>query len=181
MMAAEEATTAVVDELTGFRSCYGCGKCTSGCPAAGRMDVTPHQVMRLLQLGRLDELISAGGPWACVGCQTCMARCPNGIDIPAALAGLRLAAIRDGRTEKAGNTPVFDELFLGMIRRRGRSCEGELMLRYRLKTGGLLNDWRAGLKMWWAGKLKFRTPGVQDEQALARLFEPAAATTEDAR
>lgn len=161
-----------MDNTTGFAACYGCGKCTSGCPAAHRMDLKPHQIMRLLQLGRTDELLAASAPWRCVGCQTCRARCPNGIDIPAVLVQIRGAALRAGSAAGAGGIPLFDELFLDMIRRGGRANDGLVALRYRLKRGGLFEDWRIGLKMLRAGKLKMRTPRVANVRDVARIFEP---------
>jgi heterodisulfide reductase subunit C len=170
----------IVDKATGFLSCYGCAKCTSGCPTAHRMDLKPHQIMRLLQLGRTDELLSAAAPWRCVACQTCRARCPNAIDIPAVMDGIRAAARRIGSPAGAGGIPRFDELFLDMIRRRGRVNDGLLAFRYRLRSGRLLDDWRIGLKMFMAGKLKVRTPGVAHVQDVARLFEPEDAKREAA-
>ena len=47
-----EATTAqVVEKTTRYDACFGCAKCTSGCPVAELMDIRPHEAMRLLQLG----------------------------------------------------------------------------------------------------------------------------------
>ena len=167
-----------------FESCYGCAKCTSGCPVAGRMDFKPHQAMRLLQLGRLDELVTATGPWQCVGCQTCLARCPNRVDIPLAFARICCEAIRRGEIDNAGNTPLFDDLMLGAIRRRGRVNDGMMVVRYKLRAGGLsalLKDWRMGLKMFRAGKLKLRVPGVADTESMARLFDEGTTPAEETR
>ena len=168
-----------MDKATGFAACYGCAKCTSGCPTAHRMDLKPHQIMRLLQLGKTDEVLAASAPWRCVGCQTCLARCPNAIDIPAAMAQIRVAALGAGR-RGAGGIPLFDKLFLDMVRRGGRANDGLVAFRYRLKRGGLLEDWRIGLKMLRAGKLKMRTPRVADVRDVARLFEPDDAPKEAA-
>ena len=160
----------VVETETGFLSCYGCAKCTSGCPMAEHMEIKPHQAMRLLKLGRVDELVVSSSPWQCMGCQTCLARCPNKVDIPAAFARIRAEAIRREVLQNAGNVPLFDELFLGMIERHGRVSEGLLSLRYKLRAGGLLSDWRIGLKLWKAGKLKLSVPTVDDTCSIARLF-----------
>ncbi len=173
--------TAVVGDETGFQSCYGCAKCTSGCPVAEQMDIKPHQMVRLLQLGRIEELLSAAGPWLCVGCQTCLARCPNKVDIPLALAYIRSEAIRRGTVENAGNILFFDELLLRMIERRGRVNDGLMALRYKLRAGGLLRDWRIGMKMFKAGKLKLTVPGVVDTDSVRRLFGEHPAPMEDNR
>ena len=39
--------------------CYQCGKCTAGCPVAYAMDLPPHEVVRLVQLGRQEEVLSS--------------------------------------------------------------------------------------------------------------------------
>jgi heterodisulfide reductase subunit C len=160
-----------VDADTGYEACYACGKCTSGCPTAGEMDIPPHRVMRLLQLGATQGLLAASGPWQCVGCQTCLARCPNQIDIPAALAQLRHEAYARGHVQHAGGAVVFDRLFLGMLRRHGRVNDAVVALRYKLRQGGLLKDWRLGLRMWRAGKLKLRASSVADPAELEPLFD----------
>ncbi|MDP6110496.1 MAG: 4Fe-4S dicluster domain-containing protein [Planctomycetota bacterium] len=175
----ESEVTAVVPEVAGFKGCFGCAKCTSGCPTADQMDVKPHQVMRLLQLGRLEDLLASVSPWLCVGCQTCLARCPNKVDIPAVLVSIRAEAVRKGLIANAGNILFFDELLLGMIERRGRVNDGLMALRYKLHAGGLLKDWRVGMKMFNAGKMKLRVPGVVDVEAVARLFNEHHAPSED--
>ena len=44
-------TADAVDRLarTRVEDCYQCGKCTAGCPVAGRADLMPNQVLRLAQ------------------------------------------------------------------------------------------------------------------------------------
>jgi heterodisulfide reductase subunit C len=48
-----------VEEISGqdIRNCYQCGKCSAGCPIAADMQLTPNQVIRLLQLGLVDEAL----------------------------------------------------------------------------------------------------------------------------
>ncbi len=177
----ESEVTDVVAEATGFKGCFGCAKCTSGCPTADQMDVKPHQMMRLLQLGRLEEVLASASPWLCVGCQTCLARCPNEVDIPVVLVSIRVEAVRKGLIANAGNILFFDELLLGMIERRGRVNDGLMALRYKLHAGGLLRDWRVGMKMFKAGKLKLIVPGVVDTDSVRRLFGEHPASMEDNR
>ncbi len=174
-------TLATVEAECGFGSCYGCGKCTSGCPVAERMEITPHQMMRLLQLGEIEELLAATAPWLCVGCQTCLARCPNKVDIPLALAQIRSEALKRGITANAGNIPFFDDLLLGMIERSGRVNDGMMAFRYQLHAGGLLNDWRIGLKMFRAGKMKLRVPGVVDTESVKKLFDEVSTSSEETK
>ena len=162
----------IVEIESGYRRCYGCAKCTSGCPVADRMDIKPHQVMRLLQVGEVEPLLAANGPWKCVRCQTCLSRCPNEVDIPSALAQLRVAALAHGQLAQAGKTPVFDDLVLQMLKSRGRMNDGLLAFRLRLKTGGLFDDWQMGIKILMNGKMKLRSPSIANRKEMARLFEP---------
>jgi len=142
------------------------------------MDFRPHEAMRLLQLGDDQKLVAAGSPWQCVGCQTCLARCPNRVDIPSAFSQLREAAIDRGVTDNAGHIPFFEELLLNSVKRYGRMNDSMVVVRYKLRAGGLLSDWRLGLKMWKAGKMKFRHPKVADTRSVARLFDDTPAPEE---
>lgn len=74
--------------------CIQCGKCTAGCPASHGMDILPHQVIRLLQLGQIEKLLDSKAIWSCAACFTCVSRCPRGVDISKIMEALRLVSIR---------------------------------------------------------------------------------------
>lgn len=75
-------------------SCYQCGKCSAGCPAAPFMDLLPNQVLRLLQLGKVDRILQSNTPFACCSCFVCSSRCPKGIDVAAIMESLRQISLR---------------------------------------------------------------------------------------
>lgn len=77
-------------------ACYQCGNCSAGCPAAGAMDLLPNQLVRLLQIGMVDEALSARAIWYCASCLQCEARCPKGIDIARLTEALRTLALERG-------------------------------------------------------------------------------------
>lgn len=56
------------------RICYQCGKCSAGCPVAYAMDLLPNQVMRLVQLGLKEEVLTCATIWLCASCETCATR-----------------------------------------------------------------------------------------------------------
>jgi len=168
-----------IDEETCYAQCFSCAKCTSGCPVADEMDVKPHQAMRLLQLDQADQLITAASPWLCIGCQTCLGRCPNNVDIPSAFSKIRQEAIERDQLENAGNVPMFDDIMLAMIKRNGRVNDGLMAAKYKFKAGGLLKDWKMGLKMFKAGKMKLFTKGVKDKAGVAALFDKKTGEVED--
>jgi heterodisulfide reductase subunit C len=87
-----------VEALSGQKllACYVCGKCSAGCPLAALMDIPPHQVIRLLQLGQDEEVLHARTPWLCSSCFTCATRCPRGINLAAVMEALRALALRKG-------------------------------------------------------------------------------------
>ena len=74
--------------------CMQCGKCTAGCPAVHGMDILPHQVIRLLQLGQIDQLLQSEAIWSCAACFTCASRCPRAVDISKIMEALRLTLVR---------------------------------------------------------------------------------------
>ena len=58
------------------------------------MDIPPHQVIRLVQLGRIDEILDSNTQWICAACITCTVRCPKGVDIAAVMEALRQLVLR---------------------------------------------------------------------------------------
>lgn len=75
-------------------SCYQCGKCSAGCPSAPFMELLPNQVMKLLQLGKVERILETNTPFACCSCFVCSQRCPKGIDVAAIMESLRQILLR---------------------------------------------------------------------------------------
>jgi heterodisulfide reductase subunit D len=69
--------------------CYHCHKCTAGCPAAFAMEYGPDRILRLIQFGQRERLMTSRDPWLCLGCEMCGAHCPNDIDINEVLIALK--------------------------------------------------------------------------------------------
>ncbi|HOC37862.1 MAG TPA: 4Fe-4S dicluster domain-containing protein, partial [Thermodesulfobacteriota bacterium] len=61
--------------------CYQCGNCTAGCPYTAFFDFPVSQVMRLLQTGQRETILTSHSIWLCATCETCTTRCPCEIDI----------------------------------------------------------------------------------------------------
>lgn len=85
-----------IEMLSGqnMHSCYQCGKCSSGCPGTPEMDILPNEVIRLIQMGRVDEVLSSDTIWFCASCMTCLIRCPKGVDLAKIMEALRVTVLR---------------------------------------------------------------------------------------
>ena len=77
--------------------CYQCGNCSGGCPVSFAMDVSPHHVIRLLQLGQEEMILASNSMWRCVSCLQCYSRCPKFVDLSKIMEALRQMSLRKGR------------------------------------------------------------------------------------
>jgi heterodisulfide reductase subunit C len=153
--------------------CYQCGKCTAGCPMTRYMDLMPHQVMRLVQLGddsSADKALRCATLWSCAGCLTCTQRCPKELDPAAVMDVLRQRAYDRKKTSpKQRKVLAFHEAFLKTIESDGRMSEFSLVRRYKMASRDFMSDVSLAPAMFARGKLKFtshKTPGRKEVQKI---------------
>jgi heterodisulfide reductase subunit D len=53
------------------------------------MEYGPDRVLRLIQFGQRERLLSSRDAWLCLGCEMCGAHCPNEIDINEVMIALK--------------------------------------------------------------------------------------------
>ena len=157
--------------------CYQCGTCSGACPVApaGGMDYTPRVIMRMIQAGMEDQVLSSQTVWTCSACYSCAVRCPRDIDITDIMIRLRnLALIRGypARTGIARRGRIYNVDFMQIVRRFGRIYELELVLRYHLKTNplNLLGMAPVGLKMLLKRKLKLLPEPAEGRAEIQGIF-----------
>lgn len=154
--------------------CYQCQKCASGCPVAEHFDYTPNQVIRLVLFGLRREALGSPAIWLCAGCETCGARCPNGIRISDVMDTLKEMAAAEGVRPGEPNTAAFHQLFLGEVRSRGRVFETMLIARYKLRTRQLFSDLDLGRRLFFKGKLPLLPRNVRDRKGIRKIFDKGA-------
>ncbi len=155
-------------------ACYGCKKCSNGCPLSFAMDLHPYQVVRYVQFGLWERLKGCHTIWVCASCHTCVTRCPNQVDLPRLMDHLKQMVIAEGAPVAESRTLLFHRLFLDEVLKRGRVFEGGLMGRYVLKTGGPFGkeakqNAALGWQMFKRGRIKLIPQGNKDRRWLKAL------------
>ncbi|MBO8137351.1 MAG: 4Fe-4S dicluster domain-containing protein [Desulfotomaculum sp.] len=151
--------------------CYQCQKCAAGCQVASYTDFRPNQIIRLIQFGLKDEALKSSAIWLCVNCETCGARCPNGISISAVTDTLREMALEEKVPASVKNVPLFHKAFLDSVKSGGRVHEPTMLLRYKLKSGNLFEDMKMGLDLFKKGKLPLFPSRTKHKDAVKKIFE----------
>ena len=161
-----------VEAASGVRLalCFQCQKCTSGCPIAATADVKPHEIVRLVQLGERNEVLSSRMIWECTSCQTCATRCPHAVDLPAMIDALRRLSRGAGKVTPDTAVPAFNDIFLSAVRQMGRVHELGLMAGFKLRTRNFFQDAGKLPAMLRKGKLALRPAFVRGRSERAQVF-----------
>ncbi|GAH58846.1 unnamed protein product, partial [marine sediment metagenome] len=122
------------------------------------MDYLPNQIIRMVQLGLKQQALTSSTIWLCASCESCVARCPNDVDILRLMDALREMALREGVEGRERAIAAFHHTFLGNIRQWGRQHELSMLLRLKLKSRDFFGDIDLGVKMLLKGKLKLLPP-----------------------
>ena len=97
-------------------NCYICMKCTSGCTALKLLELKPHEIEKLVNLGFIDELASSDIIWTCATCLKCFQRCPQKASPYHVIIALRnLAVEREAKVPEAYMKAISQILESGLI------------------------------------------------------------------
>ncbi len=162
-----------VQELSGMKleRCYQCYMCTAGCPVAFAMDFPPHQIVRMVQMGLKERVLSSSTIWICAACETCATRCPNEVEIVKVMDVLREMARNEGVKVKEPEIQAAHRTFLSVVKYLGRQHEISLLALLKMRSGHLFKDMVLGMKMFFRGKLKltpYRIKGVKEIREIYR-------------
>ncbi len=164
------------------RSCFQCGMCSGGCPTSYAMDHTPRQMVRMIQFGMREEVLSSSMLWLCASCSTCITLCPRKVEMLRLITTLKGMAMREG-IEASREGPAFYKSFLSVLKKFGRLNEIRLTTEMGSKFGtdvkGLLRYWRQttlengtlGFKLFTKGKLRIRPEKVKEIEHVRKIIE----------
>jgi heterodisulfide reductase subunit C len=150
--------------------CIQCGKCTAGCPANFAYDLPVSQVMRMLQEGQREILLTSGSIWMCVQCQTCSVRCPMEIDVADVMETLRSMAWDEGKVTHK-RVRAFHRSFLKSVEKHGRMHELGIMAGYAARTGRVVTDVDLLPRILPLGKLHVKAGNIEAKDEVARILE----------
>ncbi len=85
-----------VEEISGenFSKCMQCGVCSGTCPMSDQMTLTPRRLVLYTKWGQEEAVTGANTVWLCASCQSCLVRCPRGLDLPKVMEAIRQITLR---------------------------------------------------------------------------------------
>ena len=143
------------------------------------MDIAPHQVIRLVQTGRIERALHSTTIWKCLSCYTCSSRCPREVDCAGVIDALRQQAAEGAVcTDSERRTFLFHQAFLSSIRRHGRLNELELIGWFKVRSfladadvPLLFKDATLAPALRAKRKLHLGGADVRDRSVVQRIFE----------
>ncbi len=135
--------------------CFQCNRCSSGCPTAYYMDYKPAQIIHLLRMDQTEKVLQSEAIWYCVLCETCTARCPQGVDIAQVMTSAKGLANKAGIIPQSKEILWFNNAFTKNVKRNGRLNELTFIISLKLKTRDFSSDRELGINMLKLGKLPF--------------------------
>jgi len=157
-----------------LNKCFQCKKCSVGCPVSGHIKESPSEIIRRLQLGAGKELLETPLIWTCLSCETCTARCPNGIDFAAVVDALRTLAVENNCPMPEGNAPLFNKLFLDTVKSYGRTYDLQMIGLHKIRTHNLKQDMDKFPTMLSKGKMAILPPSGANRSLAKKVFKRTA-------
>jgi len=154
--------------------CIQCGTCSSSCPDAAYMDLTPRKIIALTKGGFEDTVLKSFTPWLCASCYSCQVRCPAKIKITDVMYAIKRLSIEKNMWPSRFPVPVMYKEMHKILINNGRSSELWLMLNLYLKTlnpFGLFKMAPLGLKLMKTGRMSIKKESIKNKKQLKKLLK----------
>ena len=150
--------------------CIQCGVCAGGCPTRFSMDYSPMQIMKMINLGMRDEVLSSYTIWKCSSCYTCASRCPRGIEITTLMMSLKNLSLKENLA-KSKTKPKFHKGFSDIVSKYGRLNEAILLSKTINKSDpkGLMHNASLGIRLAKKGKISLRPKRIEHSADLETM------------
>ena len=136
------------------------------------MEKKPNGILRLIQYGEKDKVLSHQDIWYCVSCKKCGVRCPNDIDMSAVFDTLREMSIEAGLAYHSEmRIPIIHEEFVRTLAMFGRLHEAFFFVMYMARSLDLFSNLPSGLQLFMRGKLPILPTQIHDIVAFRRMFQ----------
>jgi heterodisulfide reductase subunit C len=136
------------------------------------MDYLPNQIMRMVQLGMEEQVLSSRTIWLCASCFTCTVRCPRQIDIAEIMDYLRRRAYKKQVVPiEEIEVPLFNKIFLRNIELFGRLYELGLIGMFNLLSGEFLKDFSCAPKMFLKRKISLFPHKAKNLKEIRKIFK----------
>jgi heterodisulfide reductase subunit C len=174
---------AEVEKIPGgdrLRRCIQCGTCSGSCPVSYAMDIQPRQIVAFFRAGDLESILNSRTIWVCASCYSCTVRCPAGIKVTDLIYGLKRMALDKQIYKRGAPVRQLSEQFIKMIERYGRNQELQLLMNYYLgrKPAAVVGTLPLGMRLFWNGRLPWRTERIKGLKGLRRIIAKAKAMDE---
>ena len=146
------------------------------------MDITPNQIIRLLNLGQFDTVFESKAIWDCLSCETCTTRCPRELDPAAVIDALRMLSKAKKYAGSRNSIEKFNALFLWLVKTFGRLYEPGIAGGHNFMTFDPFKDvFDLFPSMVFKGKLDFFPHTIGDIDDIKRMFEKCEKYAEEER
>jgi heterodisulfide reductase subunit C len=149
--------------------CIQCGSCAGGCPAMFAMDYSPMQIIKMINLGMKEKVLSSSTIWVCSTCYTCATRCPRNVDFTTLMMSLRNKAIRENLVKDSAKSD-FHKYFFEVVNKYGRNHELEFLIKF-LDASNFDSFARLGLRLFKKGKMHLRAPKMGQTSWIHNILE----------
>ena len=136
------------------------------------MDYSPMQIIKMINLGMKEKVLSSSTIWSCSSCYTCATRCPRNVNFTTLVMSLRSKAIRENLVKDRAKSD-FHKYFFEIVNKYGKMHEPELLIKFVDMTNfdSIVHTARLGFRLLKRGKMHMRAPKIEQTSWVGSILE----------